>query len=282
MASKHRIIPIFKKGRQPGTVALLVFLWLLFPLHVFAGQKYTIYFYNPETNINNFASLKKEFDTYLLSFGEYQFQPFNERETFEKLISERKDGIFLVSSWHYRKLKETIPLVPVLVAVSRDKSTCRKILSVKKSIDNPNLLKGATVASAGSEEYTKSILLQILKQNNEDVVRTLKILTVPKDIDALMSVGFGLAGAAVTTEGSLAKLAMMNQKQFDMLQPMAASDDTLLPVIAAPKPYNDACKQLTMLIKEMGDRQEGKQKLTMLGLDGWKELNDSEKECLEK
>jgi len=280
MAPIHAISHILRKGRQP--VILLALLWALFPLRSFAGQKYTIYFYNPETNINNFASLKKEFDTYLLSFGEYQFQPFNERETFEKLITERKDGIFLVSSWHYRKLKETIPLEPMLVAVYRDKSTCRKILSVKKSIDNLNLLKGATVASAGSEEYTRSILRQMLKQNNEDVVRSLKILTVPKDIDALMSVGFGMAGAAITTEGSLAKLAMMNQKQFDMLQQLAASDDTLLPVIAAPKPYNDACKKLTSLIKEMGVRQEGKQKLTMIGLDGWKELNDSEKEILEK
>jgi len=49
-----------------------------------------IYFYNPETNINNFATLKTAFDTYLVNHGGYYFQPFDSRENFEAVIKEKK------------------------------------------------------------------------------------------------------------------------------------------------------------------------------------------------
>jgi len=54
----------------------------------------TIYFYNPETNINNFATLKTAFDTYLVNHGGYYFQPFDSRENFEAVIKEKK-AIFI-------------------------------------------------------------------------------------------------------------------------------------------------------------------------------------------
>ena len=73
-----------------------------FSSSAFAGNKLTIYFYNPEININNFASLKKEFDTYLSAYGEYQLQPFSEREIFEKVAVSKNDGIFIISGWHYK------------------------------------------------------------------------------------------------------------------------------------------------------------------------------------
>ncbi len=258
------------------------FLWYSSSFPAFADHKYTIYFYNPETNINNFASLKKEFDTYLSTFGEYQLQPFSERETFDRIIAGKRDGIFLVSSWHYKKLKETIPIEPVLVAISKNKSTYRRVLSVKKNLNDFNSLRSITVASASSEDYTKNILKKMLGESNEDLVDSIKILTVPKDIDALMSVGFGVAGAAFTTENSLTKLAVINQKQYEMLKQLAISEEILLPIVAIPKPANHDCKELLKIIKEMGMISEGKNKLSMLGLDRWKELNELEKKSLEK
>ncbi len=262
------------------TISLLASFWFLSPHKTIADHKYTIYFYNPETNINNFASLKKEFDTYLSSFGEYQLQPFSERDTFDKVISEKKDGIFLVSSWHYKRLKETVPMEPALVAVSKNKSTCKRVLSVKKIINNLNLLRGATVASSSSEDYTKNILKKMLGE--KDIINSIKILTVPKDIDALMSVGFGVAAGALTTDSSLEKLAMINQKQHEMLRQLAISEEILLPIAAVPRPSNDNHKKLLRIMKEMGTVTEGKSKLNMLGLDNWKELDESEMKSLEK
>lgn len=251
-------------------------------LTAFVGYKYTIYFYNPESNINNYASLKKEFDTYLSTFGDYELQPFNEREKFENTIAGKKDGVFLVSSWHYRKLREKISIEPVLVAVSKNKTTYKRILSVRKNLATMSSLRGIIIASASSEDYTKNIIRKMLGKNNEGIIDSMKILPVPKDIDALMSVGFGVAGAALTTENSLNKLATINQKQYKMLKQIAVSEEILLPILAIHKPVNNDNMKLIKIVKEMDALPEGKNKLNMLGLDRWTELSELEKKGLEK
>jgi hypothetical protein len=272
----------FRRKHVFITIFLLILFLLPSLLTAFAGYKYTIYFYNPETNINNFASLKKEFDTYLATFGDYQLQPFSERETFEKVIVGKKDGVFLVSSWHYKKLRENISVEPVLVAVFKNKTTYKRILSVKKNLTTISSLRGINVASASSEDYTKNILRSMLGKDNEGIVDSMKILTVPKDIDALLSVGFGVAGAALTTENSLTKLAMINQKQYEMLKQMAVSEEILLPILAIHKPVDNDNMKLIKIMKEMDALPGGKNKLNMLGLDRWKELGELEKKSLEK
>jgi len=261
---------------------IAIALCLSFSFIALAGNKQTIYFYNPEININNFASLKKEFDTYLSDYGEYQLQPFSEREIFEKVAVNKNDGVFIISSWHYKKLKETLSLEPVLVAVSKNKSTCRKILSAKKNINNLNSLKNSNVASASSEDYTRNIIKQMLGETSDGIVRSVKVLSVPKDIDALMSVGFGVADAALTTENSFSKLATINQKQYEMLKQLLVSEETLLPIVVVPKSLANDCEQLLKVLEKMGMTSEGKNRLNMLGFDGWKVLSEQEKRSLVK
>jgi ABC-type amino acid transport substrate-binding protein len=256
-------------------------LLLLAFFKAFANSRYTIYFYNPEININNFASLKSEFDKYLSDYGPFQFQPFSDRETFEKLIVGKNDGIFLLSSWHYRDLKRKFPIESVLVGVSGGKSTHRKILLTREDITSIDLLKGNTVASSGSEDYTNNILMQMLGENAKDIVDSLKILTVPKDIDALMAVGFGMANFALTTENSFAKLMTINPKQYEMQRQLAVSEEKLLPIVAVPKQPDDNIGLLLAIIEKMGMIPEGRKNLRMIGLDGWKKLDVAEMGLLE-
>lgn len=197
-------------------------------------------------------------------------------------LFEKNNGVFLVSSWHYHDLVNIYPMGPVFVGTSKGKSTQRRILSVKGSITNINLLKGKKVASAGSEEYTKNIILQILGEENREIVDSLKILTVPKEIDALMAVGFGLASSAITTENSINKLAMINPKQYKKLKQLAASEETLLPIVAASGQSDENIRLLLAVIKKMGAGPVGVKKLRMLGIDGWKKLSKDEINILEE
>ncbi len=258
----------------------------------YADTKYTIYFYNPETNINNFASLKIEFDRYLSDYGLFKFQPFSDRKTFEKFIAGKNDGVFLLSSWHYQSLARKLPIESVLVGVSEGKSMHRKILSTKAryitSIDslediiNIDSLEGKSVASSGSEDYTRNILVQMLGEGKKNIVDSLKILTVPKDIDALMAVVFEMASLALTTEQGLTKLMSINLKQYGKLKHLVASKEILLPIIAKPKQPDERVNLLLTVIEEMGTSLEGRKKLKMLGIDGWKRLSKAERISLEE
>ena len=269
-------------------VARLYFLiiWLLFsPLEVWADNidsqaKDTIYFYNSETNINNFVSLKISFDTYLSKFGDYQFQPFNKKDIFEKSVSEHSHGIFLLSSWHFKSLAEVIDLQPVMVGVINGQSTQKKILSVKLNITDVSALEGKTIACSGSEQYTKNLLREMLGDKNSHILETIKLILVPKDIDALMAAGFGMASAALTTDRSIENLRKINPKLHQSLNPLLVSQDYYLALAALPGVANE--DELLDILQKMGINPEGEIRLRMLGLDGWRRLSAQEKLLLKQ
>ncbi len=260
---------------------LLASLLLLISLsNVFADATYTVYFYNPESNINNYVLLKGEFDKYLSDYGPFKFQPFSNRKTFEKFLIKQKNGIFLLSSWHYHDLLGKVPIEPIFVGFLKGKTTQRKILSATENITSIDSLKGKSIASAGSEEYTKNILMQMLGEKKKYIIDSIKILTVPKDIDALMAVGFGMASSALTAEISFGKLLAINPKQYRMLNQLA-SMETLRQIVAVPKQFDENVGLLLSIIQDMVSSVEGKRNLKMISLDGWKKLSNAERLFLE-
>lgn len=231
-----------------------------------------IYFYNTETNINNFATLKMAFDIYLVNHGGYYFQPFDLRENFEAVI-QKKGDIYLLSSWHLKALQQKkVPLEIALIGTSKGNTKQRKVLSAKKDIIDVAMLKNTVVAGAGSEEYIQSVLKQILGKEHEALLKDIKILIVPKDIDAVMAVGFGMATAAISAESGLDKLAMMNPNQFRELHSLGFSEKDYLLIAATLKKPDQQEAQLLEVLRKMSETEEGEANLKLLGIDGWRTL----------
>ena len=237
----------------------------------FAATGDTIFFYNPETSVDNFATLKTEFDTYLAGQG-YTFQPFSDRATFENMLLERPQGLFLLSSWHYSQLSAKIPLEPVLVGTAKGEFLQRKVLTTRDAA-SPESLRGATVAGAGTEDYLRNLLRQMLGPDQDALINSMKLLTVPKDLDALLAVGFGMAKAAVSSEGSLGKLALVNPTQKAQLKTLATSDKSFLLVAAVPKQTQSQEALLIKAVESMPKQPAGEKNLKLLGLDGWKRFD---------
>ncbi len=235
-----------------------------------------IYFYSPETNVNNFSVLKGEFDTLLAEHGGHKFQPFSDRNTFEKQIEAQPRGLFLLSSWHFQQLASKVALDPFLVGVSKDKVTQKHLLFGKAATALADL-RGQRVATAGTRDYTLTLLRLMLGDSQADLVNSLNILVVPKDIDALLAVGFGAARGAVATENGADKLAKLNPKQRDVLKELAPGRESLLPILAAPKNMDTAVRQLVQVFATMGQSEQGKLRLQLLGLEAMRELDAGQK-----
>jgi len=260
---------VFK--RLPGLAAVMLGLGLLVQASA-AGTTKTVFFYNPESSIDNFAALKTEFDSYLSGLGEYNFQPFSERSTFESMLSDKAQGVYLLSSWHYVQLNAKTPLAAVLVGVVKGELQQRKVL-ISKDLADVSALSGATIAGSGSEDYLRSQLQQMLGSKYAGLSSKFKLLTVPKDIDALMAVGFGVATAAIASESSFNKLAMINPKQHAQLKTLASGEKSFLLIAAVVKPQQNDETPLLKAIEGMGQQPSGEKKLKMLGLDGWKRID---------
>jgi ABC-type amino acid transport substrate-binding protein len=240
---------------------------------VFSNAGAVVYFYNPETNINNFATLKTVFDSYLSTQGGFYFQPFDDKNNFEVVVKQKNADVYLLSSWHLEALqKQNIPIEAYMCGTYRGNFMQRKALSAKKDIANTAMLKDTVIAGSGSEEYTRSILKQILGKENESLLEHIKILTVPKDIDALMAVSFGMATAAISAESSLAKLAAINPNQFQQLHNLGFSEKTYILIAASLKKTDPKQTQLLEILRKMSDTSTGEKSLKLLGIDGWKPL----------
>ena len=227
----------------------------------------TIYFYNPEINTTRSVILKSTFDQYLKEQGNYQFQPVNSRETFEGLINDNHQAIFIMSSWHFQQLKDkTIPIVTALRGIKSHDDTYRKVLVSKQSNVN---LGSITVATSGTVEYSRSILSSIYPNHSPESLLKLNILIVPKDIDALMAVGFDLADAALTTKLSLKKISTLYKNQHQQLNILGESQPLKRLVVTHHQKQTPQHTESVGALKQMNQSNKGLQGLHMLGLDNW-------------
>ena len=261
------------------TIALLIIGLGAFCVISSGSGKIKIYFYSSETNINNFKSLKMEFDRYLSKFGPYEFQPFSSRDVFEKQVKGKENCLLLLSSWHYRHIHKNYALTPALTGVRNGKKYQRKILVSGEKPADIEASKPGLVASASSLKYTNSALRKMLEKNKAK--QAFQILTVPKDIDALMSVGFGMAKLAFASENAFDELKGVNPRLCSKMKIMAEGEKSLRLILAFPQGFTANRKKMVDMIKNMSMDSDGKRRIRMLGLDGWQELDSSDRSKLE-
>jgi len=240
--------------------------------------KIKIYFYSSETNINNFKSLKMAFDRYLAKFGPYEFQPFSNRDIFEKQIKGKANCLLLLSSWHYRHIYKKYDLIPVFTGMRNGKKYQRKILVSGEKAPDMETAKPGLIASASNLQYTLSVLKGMLKKY---AAHPFRVLTVPKDIDALMSVGFGMAKLAFASENAFQELKGVNPRLCGKMKILSEGEKTLLLIVARPQGFEESGLKALNIIKNMAQNPDGRKRIRMLGLDGWADLDASDQSRLE-
>lgn len=267
--------------QQQRTIIMILYVMIILLCPAKWAIANTLFFYNPESNINDFRSIKSLFDTYLQAQGKHTFQPFDKEEHFENFLDQNNTDIFLLSSWHYQNLvtQGHSNLKPLLVGTVDGEFTYTQVLSTKKDINSITELSGKRIASAAHQEYSLTILKSMNEPNNIEVA--FEILTVPKDIDALMSVLFGIAQGALTARNSLTTLASINPKKAQLLHPQLESQAIMLPMIVAYLPMTQpTTRELLEAIENMSDSPAGKEILGLLGLNGWKKLTETDRQQL--
>jgi hypothetical protein len=236
--------------------------------------KASLYFYSSESTINNFKSLKMEFDRYLNKYGSYEFQPFSDRETFEKHIKDKSQCILLLSSWHFKNIYKEYSLKPVLIGTRNGKKYQERIL-----VTCDEKVRSGRIASASSLQHTRSCLQEMLRGTQNIDINN--ILTVPKDIDALMSVGFGMSQFALTTKNSLEELKTANPMLYQKLKILKEGEESFLLIVAIPEQVPQDVRGILTIIQNMAADQDGKERLRMIEIDGWQVLDQSDRVKLE-
>ncbi|QTA80700.1 Uncharacterized protein dnl_30120 [Desulfonema limicola] len=211
-----------------------------------------------------------EFDSYLSKKGTYEFLPFNNREAFENQLSKTKQCLIISSGWHYSQINEKFSLTPVMAGVRKGKTHQKRILAADNLSDLQSAAAGQ-IASATSIEHTVDELVFIFKQR----IDPRKILKVPRDIDALMSVGIGISQSALAAESSLEKLHNIHPSLFKKIKILAAGNPSWLLIVSVHKEFRQDAGSIIEVLKNMPDDPSAESRIKMLGLDRWENIEDT-------
>ncbi len=252
----------------------MVFLSIFTAQTSCAAENYQIYYFSPESNINNYSLLKREFDQYLADQGPFRFQPFADSATFSEIILAEQNGLYLMSSWQYEQLKTEVDLCPLMVGMADGKVYHNYFLIVPEQIESINELANVTLASSSSETFSQTILSQALQATpaQENKLPTVRFLMVPKDIDALMAVSFGMARGALVSAVSYSDFKNINPQQASSLKILAKGQKHLLPILTATTLQDSRAGSCARALEKMQENKAGRIRLKMLGLDGWRRV----------
>lgn len=260
--------------RKVFFIALFVLLILGVPSAALSQEALTIYFYNPEINTTRNVVLKTVFDQYLKEKGKFQFQPVDNRRAIETLIQGDKHSVFMISNWHFDQLQsKSFPTLPVLRGVKNGNDTYQKFLVVKNA-DTP--FESMTIATSGTPLFSRSILADIYQSHTPEQLNKPNFLLVPKDIDALMAVGFGLADAALASELSLETLSTLYKKQHQQLIILGNSRPLKRLLVIHHDTTSPIKTAAIAALSDMSQSSKGRQALQILGLNGWKLLDNQQ------
>ncbi|MBF0102711.1 MAG: hypothetical protein HQK77_17555 [Desulfobacterales bacterium] len=233
----------------------------------------TIHFYSQEVNSTHYKEIKIEFDTYLSKFGHYKFQPYTNNTVFEENLSGKKRFLVMLSSRYYMKIHKQYRLVPLLAAVINGNKFQKSIFVTRSKSSDINSILRDMIASPMNEKDAISELMDMLGRNQS--FSEVNLLTVPKDIDALISVHFGIAQSALIMNNPFITFKNLQPNMCKNIVVFAQGKETLSLILAAPDSFVNESESVVSIIENMPKSEKGNQSLG-LGIEAWEKLESND------
>ncbi|MFC1617428.1 PhnD/SsuA/transferrin family substrate-binding protein [Candidatus Margulisiibacteriota bacterium] len=256
---------------------ILLIFFFIFTIFSSSATALQVHFFVPEANIHDYALLKNIFGNYLANFGEYDFQPYSSQTVFEKAIKSEKKGLFIMSSWLYNKLNTNNNLVVKLVMESSKRNTTKEMLTTRKDRTLENLLSGGTLATSRSKLFVRKILKELFPNKN---VSKVKIISVPRDLDALISVSYGMAIAAITSKDNFFKMKKIDPLSYKKLKSLAESNEMLRPIVVVYRNQELTYQPLYQVLLKMDKDNKSETLLDLIDFSRWKIIKNKDKKYL--
>jgi ABC-type amino acid transport substrate-binding protein len=250
-------------------VAIIAFACLLLGLPARAHAAHPqLFFFSPDFSPGNLSILTQAVDAYLREAGaQTRFQAFVRFEDFRREVAAQRPDFIVVPDWAATPACLGFELVPLAKPVRGGESVGRKALIARTSIrgisDLRNASIAATVPPGGSPAGSG---LDRIRREQPGV----RIIQVPKEIDALLAVAFGQVDAAYVSTRQFDMFAGVNPKLGTELKEIGYAETMPFPMIYATASADDAeIAQIRKAISGVSTSGTGKRLVGLLGYDGW-------------
>lgn len=249
------------------TRAVAAFLGLVIAAQAGAEQRW-VYHYDPDSAPRDAGRFKAVVAAFLDGVDEkLSFQPFRRLVDFEKRLEEQRPAYLTVAHSWFRKNRERLSLKPLLLPSRRGEQTFRKVLVARSAGITVEQLAGRSVAATALDaEASFQTLLGTLKVSPKD----LRVVSVTRDVDALLALAFGQVDLALVRPRSIDRLRKVNPNAVFGLRTLFTTPPVYRPPICEVGSQPKALTaRLVDALRKAPKSPLGKRTLRIMGFDRW-------------
>ncbi len=231
---------------------------LIFSLAIFAyfGYSETVVYYDPDGNLRRIMDINNEGNKFFSKFN-INFVATADSRSFDIAVNSFKPEFMIINSLIFQNTRNKMGLEPLFVFTKEGKITYKKkLVSFEKEFPF-SLLKGSVISSPFQD-------LEVFLGPSAKGVRVLK---VPKDMDAILALKFKQSEAALVSDDTIEVFKVISPSDFNNLNIVFTSKDILNPLFVKT---SFAKKDYTALIDKLytSFSSQGKSFLAIMLFDG--------------
>ena len=250
---------------------ILQILLYTFTFLNFSEEAVTLCLFNPDLPVGNFKKLKTEYGKYFSGKGDIYFQPFATKEDFSDFLSSKQNYLAIMPGCQLSALPTCAQLQTLLYGIS-DKSVDEKFYLITKKNRELHNAKRLHIASALDEKLVGDILRrsELISEN----VKT-SVLTVSKDIDALMSMTFDVfsVDAAIVSEKIYNVYISKNKVYGRNLRAAYSGFTAKKTIVVAADSAPETVHKKSHVLTNLNNDETGRKFMKFLNLDSWEVCN---------
>ncbi len=230
-----------------------------------------VYHFDPDTAPRNPGKFKAVVSAFLTSVDSgLKFQPFLKSRDFEKRVGQQMPAYLIVGFEYFKKNRARWNLKPLLMPARRGARTFRKVLVTRSADITTTGLAGKSVAATALDaaQSFKTLLGPLGVQPSQ-----LRVVSVSKDVDALLALAFGQVDLALVRADSIVRLRKVNPNAVASLRTLYTTRPVFHPPLcevgAQPATLTAA---LVKGLRAAGQSGLGRRTLRIMGFDAWTDL----------
>ncbi|HOK40041.1 MAG TPA: PhnD/SsuA/transferrin family substrate-binding protein [bacterium] len=264
------------KGKK---IILLIIVLFLFQI-LYANEPASIFFYNPDSNIENFALLVTNFTNYFKgNIPDFKIQPFVNIETLVNEALKRNPAFIILPYWNYLLLLKDKSFNPlglegILTPMVNSNVFYKKLILIKSNSsikDIANLEGKAATTSLGLQSV--DFLNEFLFQDKVDLKKITFIWT-KKDMDSLLALKFNQVQIGIISDKTYSETKKTQAAMLSDIKVLKESKEIPEIVLIELKNNSDAkiSTEIKKLFLNMHNSDDGKKILQLLNYDKWVEF----------
>ena len=233
-----------------------------------AADETWVYHYDPDSSPHDPGKFKAVVNAFFQSIDvDLRFQPFRARVDLERQLRERPPRYLLVSADFLEHHGKRLGLRPLLVPTRRGKDTFHKVLVTRQVGLEQIQLAGRSLAAVGlASEAAFDSHLGPLKVS----ARELRVVSVSKDVDALLALALGQVDVALVRPESIERVAKVNPLAVEGLRTLYRTRPLRLPRLCrVGEPVGPPSAKLVAGLQAAMSSRIGRRAMRILGFDGW-------------